>query len=588
MVSITPELLPNLLVGITLCLLAISLMLLDPGSRVNRAFSMLLLIRSLGYILGTWSDLLPPDDPLRIAIYHYLSYGVLLMVPLVIYFLSVYPRPRGPFGSPRWGPWALLAATLAMLTWYAIDHTAFSQARLTSDGVTYTDGPLLVFRGLRLPIFAVAAFVLARDYSRNARGSQGYSTFLVAAAMTLTALFDGTVYTLRMVQGIQASGFIQWLGANTMTGIWYPLCLPLGLGALVHMGSAMRLEREDATLQEARRFMSVIVPIVLITGLYAGSLDNGLAANKLQWEFIRGFWLLVVPATITYALMRFSLFDIDIRLKAGVKRAIVLGAFAVTFFLVSEAAEATFGGDRGPLFGIGAAALLAAGARPLQVAAQKAADTLMPDTVPLHMLSPRQRETLYREQFLLVGSDGTVTSKERRMLEDLAEALRLDARQTRRLESSETLRGSTKAPIVPAGRCPRPGRSAVRGAVVATTTALAIGALSASLEYLLPVSDFMLGLLGAAAITVLLGPIDRFAMYLAGQQMPELDPAAIQLFNKEIDAALSDGHWSHRDRRYLGGLAEHLGIAPKRRRAMFRAALAAKGLGGRWRRAAAA
>ncbi len=568
MAAIDPGLVPNFIVGAALLILAAWLMILDPASRVNKAFALLLVLRGSAFFFGTVRDVVGWTQT-GLALFHSMAYVVIPLVPATVYFLSVYPRPRGVFGTTRWGPWVLLAVTMAILAWYAYDRSTFQALRLVDGEITSETGALLVFRGVRIAILAFAGLVLSRDYALDARGSRGYSTFIIAAALTLTALFEGAMATHDAVLGIRADG-AAWLRDNALVQALYPWSLVFGIGSLAYMAKATRLEKADATLQEARRFLLIAAPLASASGLYTAFIGDG--ANRVQWEFIRGFWNLAVPAAIAYALMRFSLFDVDIRLKAGVRRAIVLVAFTLVFFVVSEAAEATFGAGRGPWFGIAAAAILAAGARPLRTLAARAADRLMPDTAPLHLLSPRARETMYREQFLLVGSDDKVTHKERRMLSDLAEALHLRPKQIERLETSGQVRGSTKSPAMQATVQARPF-SGRRGVLIATLTALLLGGLSAFLESQVPISDFMLSLISAAAITLLLGPMERLGMRLAGEQPPAIDAASLRLYTKELAAALSDGEWSRKDRRYLGGLAVHLGIDPKTRRRLTREAL---------------
>ncbi len=589
--AITADFLLLNFVGLASIALGIWIFTLDPGSRLNQVFALVLMARGTAPVLGPMSRQID-DLTVASAMQAFLPYVTLATFPLIAYFLSIYPHRRGLIGTTRWGPWALLAVTIGGLVWYGIDHSIYGTAVMVRKGtLAYDDGALLFLYGLRSPLMGLVGLVLAIDYLRRPNGSQGYSLFLLSAAFALGAIFTGTQFVTQTALEAQSEPAGNLLATPFGRSILaQTLALPVGLAALVPMGLAMRHRRDDRTLQEAHRFVTIFAPAALVLGALAGAFHHGddggsALANGRTLYFIMGLWGLVMPLLITYSLLRFSLFDVDVRLKAGVRRAIILGAFAVTFFIVSEAAEAVFAGGRGPVFGVLAAALLAGAARPLQMVAQKAADKLMPDTIPLHMLSPRSREELYRDQFVLVGGDGQVTTKERRMLDDLADALLLNAKQTARLETGGRVRGSTKTP--PATGTPAaPAPSARRSIIVALAAAVVLGALSATLEFLVPVSDFTVGLLSAAAITVLLGPIERLAMRLAGEQAPRVDARSISLFEKELAHAVSDGDWSRRDRRYLNGLAGHLGIDGETRRKLTRRALSAKGLRSRaWRAA---
>lgn len=567
-----PEVLPLVLAGATTVALALVLAVLDITRRSNRTFAALLLFVGASILLGTLSAT-ASSGPSALYLQDLAPYLVLPVPFLLVHFLSVFPRPRG-LARMRGGWLAMVALAAAALLAYLLDHTLYARTALT--GATNPTGgavvalsgfgPLALFFGLRRPALAVAAVVLARESRRDRSGSGGYSTFLLFCGFAVNAIFDGVAFTTDFVEGL-ASG----ASPVRQPGGWMQFGLPaatLPIAAVAVAEAARALREGGERALHTRRFLAYVLPLVVLSG-FAVSFDPWGGKLTPALPFVIGLWRLAVPLLLAYALMRYSLFDLDVRIKAGVRRAILVVLFVGVFFLVSEAAEAIVSADRAPLFGVVSASLLAVAGKPLQVFAERAANGVMPETQPVHRLGSQARFRLYREQFELVQQDGRVTPKERRMLGRLAASLGIDEDESMDLEAG----------VVPARDDPPPPRSRRSASRIARSVAAILGtgtvfgALAAAAESWAGASSFLTGLMTAAAVALLLGPIESMAERLASRRsVPAASEAAMR---DALRDAWADGSLSERDRAFLDALQRRLGMGRRDRRRIEREVKAA-------------
>lgn len=143
---------------------------------------------------------------------------------------------------------------------------------------------------------------------------------------------------------------------------------------------------------------------------------------------------LVFYALLSYGLFKARLFDLDLKVKAGLARgilaAIILGSFLVVSQLVENAASDTLGLISGSVVaGIGLLAI-----RPLMRFADKVADRAMPRVSENEAYLSSRKEMVYRGAVESALFDGTVGSKDRRLLLRLQVDLGLDAKRANQLE----------------------------------------------------------------------------------------------------------------------------------------------------------
>lgn len=545
-----PETLSLLVAGVTLIALGMALFLLDAGNKAQRVFALLLALRGITFFVGPMRSV--ADNVREAVVWANLApYAVIPLVPGFIYFLSAYPRRRG-IAALRGGPTAILLATVALLAWYLVNHASY-QSVVPGIPPRYSGyGPLFLLQGLRLPVFALAGLILAHEYRKAPTGSYGFSLFLMVAGFTLNGLFDGTVATIDLARQLQGP-VDSWTNWEWSRWILPVSALPIALATCGRLVPVLAMARKDRELQEISRFFFGAIPLALLSPFIL-LLDYPDAPSHTT--FVMGVWRLLVPFLLAYALMRYQLFDMDLRIKAGVRRAILVSLFVGVFFLISEAAEALLSSDSdgGVWFGVASASLLAVLGKPIQTFAERAANGVMPDTQPIEKLGSQARFRLYREQFQLVQQDGVVSTKERGMLTRLAAYLGIHDDEALDLEVGEMPTRDDPPPP----REPRSVSQVARTVVAVLGTAAVFGGISAVLETLFNPSNFAVGLVTAAFVALLLGPIEGLAERLTRRR--QLSPAKEAALRDALRDAWADGELSERDVAFLQALQKRLRI----------------------------
>lgn len=216
--------------------------------------------------------------------------------------------------------------------------------------------------------------------------------------------------------------------------------LSLLAAALIGLALAVDALRRSAPGTPARaRMRAYTLAFVLFdVGQFAffaiGSIDamSGSLENFLLG--VTNFVSVVGLGLLARALLRFQLFDFDLKLKRGLSRSALGAAFVAAFFVVSELVQAFASATLGVVAGTLAAGLLLFALTPLQNAADRVADAAMPrvqDTPEYRLV--RKRE-VYLAALQSAAEDGEITDKERSVLATLATQLGLDPREVYELE----------------------------------------------------------------------------------------------------------------------------------------------------------
>lgn len=132
---------------------------------------------------------------------------------------------------------------------------------------------------------------------------------------------------------------------------------------------------------------------------------------------------LVFAAIVAYGILRFQLFDIDVRIKRGLRRGTLAALFVAVFFAATEVAQIVFQEQVGAYVGVLAAAALAFALHPLQRLADRVAETAMPHVTATPQYLAYRRLEIYRETYEGLVADGSVTPKERSALDRLRATL---------------------------------------------------------------------------------------------------------------------------------------------------------------------
>ncbi len=140
------------------------------------------------------------------------------------------------------------------------------------------------------------------------------------------------------------------------------------------------------------------------------------AADRLVhgYDFVSFIVLLYVPL-IAYGIVKYQLFDIDLKIKRSIRVSAIAGAFLAVFFVVAQIAQ-NWLQQYGVVVGGAAAGLLLFALNPIQKAAERVADKAMPGAKATPEYLAFKKLEVYRAAFEGVLEDGRVSAKERAML----------------------------------------------------------------------------------------------------------------------------------------------------------------------------
>ena len=432
---------PLLVASGLMLILGVWILALDFNNRAHRAFSILISLRAVSIGLGVLRG--AADTAADAAVFQaLLPYIFIPIVPTTIYFLSFYPRRRGIIGTSRWGGLVLLAATLAAEVVYFVDHRLFWTVAPTPEatglasagfGNAYVAyGPLSLFNALIFPTLGVAALILCRDYLRMPAGSPRYSTFLIFAGFTLNALFDGTIHLSYLLLHLQDPAPYPWLPWGWATAILPAFTILPALVALVLVAAHAR--DADARTRSLQHAFLLVCIFPVAAALWLTSLDYTSAfLGGLSGRITLGFWRLILPLLVTYSLLRYQLFDIDVKVKAAIRPGTIAFVFTLIFFGVGELTESLIQDYRGPSVALMVAGVVTIILKPVEeLLSSRLANKMFPGVKPLDRLGPQERRTLFEQQLALALQDGVVSPREQRVLERLQRRLQLGAQPAAR------------------------------------------------------------------------------------------------------------------------------------------------------------
>lgn len=200
----------------------------------------------------------------------------------------------------------------------------------------------------------------------------------------------------------------------------------------VAAATAVRRARHTAAREKAKAYFMaalghdlLLIPMAIWFGLGGPGADYAQeTVVVLTIPPVAALWLATM---LTYGMLRFHVFDIDLRIKRGLGRTAVLAALAAAFFTVSEVTEALLP-IRGLWLGVAAAALVATASLPLERAATRCLDRLMPNVQDTDVYRSQRKEAVYEAALQELMADGRLTPGERKQLQTLRARLGLEPR----------------------------------------------------------------------------------------------------------------------------------------------------------------
>jgi hypothetical protein len=229
--------------------------------------------------------------------------------------------------------------------------------------------------------------------------------------------------------------FASWAGHISSAGIAISM-----LSLLVTVWAWRRAPKGTPTRSTAGRVAASFalrdfVIIVLMVELSLRLRYLPLGASPF-WDAFHITWyplgLLAFYLALAYSILRYQLFDIDLKIKAGLARSLVMGVIAGAFFVAAETLEGALPFNS-YWAGLVAAGSITAAIVPLQKGAHRIADRLMPNTQDTPEYRGRRSEEVYRAAFEAAAQDGRLTAREEKMLASLARDFGFTPETIRRL-----------------------------------------------------------------------------------------------------------------------------------------------------------
>lgn len=143
---------------------------------------------------------------------------------------------------------------------------------------------------------------------------------------------------------------------------------------------------------------------------------------------------LALVLLLAYAILKVQLFDIDLRIKRGIRRSTIAAVFVAGFFIVEQLVQNFFTGRFGMLLGAVAAGLMLFAFGPIRRFAEALADGAMPAVAATPEYVVYRKLEVYRAAFEGLYADALVSDKERAMLDRLRIKLGIHARDALAIE----------------------------------------------------------------------------------------------------------------------------------------------------------
>jgi len=273
----------------------------------------------------------------------------------------------------------------------------------------------------RFIAFALASLFLAEHYAR-VTGALRIETFLLLAAI---APF------LAYTAGLSAPVF--WINRALFDEplLWgYLAVFAFCLASIVRVGS--RLWSQTSA---GGRILAAVSLGVAAAGWYQ-AVGTGGAMTQFG-----GILRVISALLLGYGLLKYGLFDVDLKLKWSLDRGTILALFGGVFFLVEEIAANFVSAALGTIAGFAAAAILLLAFKPLRRATQRLADRVFPHVSNSPESVESRKLVVYRSAAEAAAKDGVITERERDMLAALVRELRIASADVARVEH-EVLGGS--------------------------------------------------------------------------------------------------------------------------------------------------
>ncbi len=221
--------------------------------------------------------------------------------------------------------------------------------------------------------------------------------------------------------------------------LWIPPAVDL-LGIVVAV-TGLRAAKTAVTRRQFRWYTAAFVTYdVMNIGFYLllnlEINEQSSSAFTEQFYFaLGGTALLALTLLLGYAVLQTQLFDIDLRLKSGLRRTLVATPFAVAFFVLAETLEGVLP-IPGYWAGLVGAGLVALVLQPIRTGASHLAERLFPGVEDTKHYRDQRSLDIYQAAVEGAMRDGKIDLVERSVLDRLCAELALSPAEAARIEAS--------------------------------------------------------------------------------------------------------------------------------------------------------
>ena len=293
---------------------------------------------------------------------------------------------------------------------------------------------LAVLAGLAAPLGVFTFGSLWHGITLVGLGDAAGSVGTIFALVLLALRYQGapSIRASRQVAAVSIVLSLQpALGVGNALRLAGPVGASLSLAPLVLVaaGWLAHAHRGGETGRPARNVALSMLAVALL----------GSAATRLLGN-VEGFFgvaRVVMVALLAFAILRYQLINLEIRVKWTLRRGTLVTMFLAVFFAVSGLAEAfaqQYAGRASWMLGGVAAGLLLFALNPLQKLADRLANRAMPHVEDTREFRTVQTREVYRAALESALADHRISEKERDVLATLADQLGLSAGEARALE----------------------------------------------------------------------------------------------------------------------------------------------------------
>lgn len=434
------------LIGNVLALVLAAMLLIWDGFRpASRLFAIYLIFRSSADVaIALMNMAYEAGDSSSALLFARLRVFGLLGTPLILLsFAAVYPRRMGWLGT-RTGIRTMGGLVgvlfLAYLVWpRAVETLVFAGSRFSNAGGFWfveSFGPLSIMLVAAMVVEAWLGPWFLREYIQAPEGAGGRVLFFLAIGFSAQTVFYG-MQALDGLRSLSGTRLEQIMFGTQWVLVGLAMLLVIGqFGVLLARGAALGRRTQH------RHWIGLgTLAIPFVGGLMITLYGYGIGGTGvlLASRWIQGFAWLLLPMFCTYALLRCSMFDIDIRLRWTLHKSSLAGVFVAVYFIASEWAAKVLG-DRlnDEVYGILATGVLLFFFAPVQRMIERFVNRAVPDGKPLEDRAKDEQVQFYRDQVELVWQDGVIGVKERTILRNLRDKLGISLTIADRIEEEVT------------------------------------------------------------------------------------------------------------------------------------------------------